>query len=137
MTRHAKSVFWICSAAALAGSVSVGAILFCFDPSSYSFYPICLFHRFTGLLCPGCGSLRAMHQLLHGNISAGFHFNPLLVIALPMFAWFAVVSAIRILKNEPVRLGFPAKWMWLFLGIGLAFSIWRNLPGSPFATLPR
>jgi hypothetical protein len=135
MVRRVNSVFWICSAGALAGSVSLAAILFWFDPSSYGFYPICLFHRFTGLLCPGCGSLRAIHQLLHGNLSAAFHFNPLLVIALPVMVWFAVVSAFKMLKSEPVRVSFPAKWLWLFLGIGLVFSIWRNLPGSPFAML--
>ena len=54
-------------------------VLFCFDPNRYPFYPLCFFHRATGLLCPGCGSLRALHQLLHGNLATAFHFNALLV----------------------------------------------------------
>ncbi len=48
-----------------------GIVLFCFDPERCGFYPICIFHQSTGLLCPGCGSLRAMHQLLHGHLWRG------------------------------------------------------------------
>jgi len=65
------------------------AILFCFDPSGYSFFPICVFHQTTGLLCPGCGSLRALHQLLHGHLLIAFRFNPLLLLSLPVAGWYA------------------------------------------------
>src|ERR1035438_1340940 len=73
----------------LAGAVCVllatltALVLFCFDPRQYHFYPICLFHQTTGLLCPGCGALRAMHQLLHGHLAVAFQFNPMLIVSLP------------------------------------------------------
>jgi hypothetical protein len=127
---------WILAVAGSVGFALVAAVLFCFDPSNYRFYPICLFYKTTGLLCPGCGCLRAMHQLLHGHVSAAFHFNPLLVLSLPFLLWFATVYAIRTIRNEPVRKTLSGKWVWLIMGIGLAVSIWRNLPGSPFAMLP-
>ena len=47
---------------------AAGLVLFCFDPRQYHFYPVCFFHQTTGLLCPGCGALRAGHQLLHGHL---------------------------------------------------------------------
>ncbi|MCX6913024.1 MAG: DUF2752 domain-containing protein, partial [Verrucomicrobia bacterium] len=71
-------------------AAAVGLVLFCFDPRQYHFYPICFFHKATGLLCPGCGALRATHQLLHGHLAAAFRFNPMLVASLPFLLWFGV-----------------------------------------------
>jgi hypothetical protein len=51
-------------------------------PGSYRWIPECPFHRLTGLLCPGCGSLRALHCLMTGGIGEAFRCNALLVPAL-------------------------------------------------------
>jgi hypothetical protein len=88
-----------------------GAILFCFDPNGGGFYPVCLFHQATGLLCPGCGSLRAMHQLLHGHVLAAFEFNPLLLLCLPAAAWYAAryaLTARRVAKVSGARPSWDA-----------------------------
>ncbi|NLA63449.1 MAG: DUF2752 domain-containing protein [Bacteroidales bacterium] len=58
-------------------------ILFYIDPNVYPFFPKCPFLVATGLECPGCGSQRAMHQLLHLNIAGAFRQNPLIVLYLP------------------------------------------------------
>jgi hypothetical protein len=34
--------------------------------------------------CPGCGSLRAAHQLLHGNLKEAWALNKPILIALPL-----------------------------------------------------
>jgi hypothetical protein len=125
-----------------------GTMLFCFDPNKYNFFPVCLFHRTTGLLCPGCGSLRALHQLLHGHILVAFEFNPLLLLCLPVVAWYGVryvSSAVPSLQSgantsaavawKPV-LRLRPWWCWLFLAAALAFTIWRNLPGFPIPMPP-
>src|SRR5574344_820061 len=57
-----------------------------FDPQRYSIFPKCLFYSITGLKCPGCGLQRAFHQLLNGNISAAFHYNAMMVSAIPYLA---------------------------------------------------
>lgn len=137
MSKTATSLHWAVLTAALAGLALLVAILFFFDPSSYGFYPGCLLHKATGLQCPGCGSLRAMHQLLHGHLSAALHFNALLVLSLPLCGWYVGVCALRRFRHQPIGLALPAKWIWLFAGMALLFGIWRNLPGSPFAMLPR
>ncbi|MDD3160578.1 MAG: DUF2752 domain-containing protein [Bacteroidales bacterium] len=54
-----------------------------YNPLESAFFPACPFRSLTGLLCPGCGSQRAIHQLLNFNIAAAFHENMLLVIAIP------------------------------------------------------
>ena len=104
-------------------AAAVGAwILYTFPPGAGSFYPPCVFRRVTGLLCPGCGSTRALHQLLHGHIEAAIRLNPFLFVVMlggvyatpsflqgripPLFmktwfAWacFAVVMTWWILRN--------------------------------------
>lgn len=113
-----------------------GAILFCFDPTQYHFYPTCIFHQATGLLCPGCGSLRALHQLLHGHLLTAFRFNPVLVVALPLLLSFGVLYGVRKRRREPAGIMFPSRWLWAMGVIFLVFSVWRNLPGAPALITP-
>lgn len=105
-------------------------VLFRFDPARHGSYPQCVFHYFSGLDCPGCGSLRASHNLLHGQMLAAFRLNPLFCLLLPVGAWFGVRSLVgrfagRWLPN-PFR--HPA-WTWLLLWAIVGFWIVRNIPG--------
>jgi hypothetical protein len=71
------------------------AALFFFDPATARFYPHCLFRTVFGFPCPGCGSLRALHQVLHGNLLAAWELNRTLFIAVPVAAIASFVSAMR------------------------------------------
>lgn len=53
------------------------------DPETSALFPKCMFLHITGFECPGCGSQRAAYQLMHLNVSAAWHYNPLLIIAIP------------------------------------------------------
>jgi len=111
-------------------------VLFWFDPRHYHFYPVCFFHRATGLLCPGCGALRATHQLLHGHLATAFRFNPMLVVCLPLLGWIGARFAVERAQNQPLSLGLRPAWLWLILAAVLIVSVIRNLPGAPWAMLP-
>jgi hypothetical protein len=114
-----------------------GGVLFCFDPCRYHFYPICYFHQTTGLLCAGCGSLRALHQLLHGHLATAFRFNPLVVLSLPLMLGFGARYAAQMARNQPAPLRLRPIWLWLVLAVVVVFTVVRNVPGLPFATLPQ
>ena len=103
-------------------------VLFFFEPGSYSFYPRCLFYQTTGLLCPGCGSLRAVHQLLHGHIAAALRFNALLVTAIPIGSWFLARSVFRAKNGSFPSLHLPPAWLWAGLAVILLFGLLRNFP---------
>lgn len=135
MAETAKRIYWLPLFVVFTGSAVLGAVLFYFNPSTYGFYPTCLLHRTTGLLCPGCGSLRAIHQLLHGHISAAFRFNALLVVSLPLCVWFGGRYVVKKLRGEALSAP-PVIWLWVMGATILVFSIWRNLPGSALAMLP-
>lgn len=77
--------------------LGMAAVYFWFDPSRVSFFPPCPFRLLTGLECPGCGSQRCFHQLMHGNVRQAYHHNPLMVISLPY-----VVTGL-LLEYTPLR----------------------------------
>ncbi len=110
------------------GAVGV-VVLFLFNPEEHgAIYPQCWLHKFTGLDCPGCGSLRALHQLTHGHLVTAFRFNPLLVLLLPVAVWMAVCELTwqATGKKLPGITMRPWSW-WLLLVVIILFGIGRNL----------
>lgn len=73
---------WLVVLCILVG-IALGILLFRYNPSEHALFPKCPFYSLSGLKCPGCGSLRAAHQLLHGRIGEAFRLNAALVISLP------------------------------------------------------
>jgi hypothetical protein len=126
-----KTVVWTICLSLLLGGAAV--VLFLFDPTRSAIYPVCHFHKLTGWHCPGCGSLRALHHLTHGELVAAFDCNPLLIASLPMLAWMAIRRLIRKGSHpaplpSSVRLAAP----WVALGAIVLFGILRNLPFPAF-----
>ena len=115
----------------LLGLVLLGgsAVLFFFDPAHNGFYPRCQLFRMTGLQCPGCGGLRALHALLHGNVIVAFRLNPLFVLALPAAAAWIGDWLVRKQRNPTARLTLPTMWIWMGLAVIIVFGVARNLPG--------
>ena len=112
------------------------AILYTFDPRNPGTYPICPFLGLTGFHCPGCGTLRALHQLLHGNIIAALGYNPLTVLSLPFIAYSFTDGVMRAFRIKNLRRVFiPHQYIWaLFVGI-VAFWLLRNVPIEPLTVL--
>ncbi len=126
-TRYAVAVS--CVGAALMAAV---ALLYFYDPTTAGFFPICALHALTGLDCPGCGGLRAVHQLSHGNIAAAWHFNPLFVALLPIALWLGFREWVRVVTGRQLP-GFVTRPImgWVLIGVMVVFGIVRNIPGFP------
>jgi len=125
--------------ALLAGSAGVTAALLALrfsNPASSRLFPPCPFLWLTGFYCPGCGSLRALHQLLQGNLSAAFAFNPFAVLSLPFLLYGAGSRASFLVRGRYLpRIFLPGWFIWiLFLAVVL-FGIARNIPAYPFQLL--
>jgi hypothetical protein len=121
---------------ALGGLAASGlAVLFLFDPAQHGFYPRCALYRTTGLLCPGCGTLRAMHQLLHGQVAAAMHYNALVVCSVPLWAWLGARLAMLRWRNQPTKVAVRPIWLWGGLVAIVAFGILRNMPFAQVAWL--
>ena len=82
-THHVSRRVWI--TVGLIAVVSLFAAYYLIGPES-GLYPRCMFRQLSGLECPGCGSQRAIHALLHGHISEAWSYNALLLIEMPLIA---------------------------------------------------
>lgn len=106
-------------------AVILVGVLFLFDPHSSSFFPPCPLKSATGWECPGCGSTRAMHLLLHGRILEALGKNPLMVVSIPVLLAMLLWPAIT---RKP--------WVaWSTLIILVTYGIIRNIPVAPFTLL--
>ena len=112
--------------AALAATAVVAAV----DPNEPGHYPTCPLLASTGLYCPGCGTLRALHALAHGDVSTALARNPLTVLAVPVGMWLWLRWArVRWGGASAVRTAAPAWVQWGAATLVVAFGIARNLPG--------
>ena len=103
---------------AAAAAAAAAYILYTFEPSASSWYPRCVFHALTGLECPGCGSTRALHHLLHGRIAEAFHYNAMLVSLGPV-VFVSLVRNPRLIEKS---------WAgWIALVVLLGWGVLRNL----------
>ncbi len=122
---------------ALAAVIAFGtAVLYRWNPATAGFYPSCPFFALTGWYCPGCGSTRALHQLLHGNLGTAFDLNPLLVMALPLVAYEIAAHLLDRPGWRPLSSAYmPAAWVRAVGATVIAFGVLRNLPQYPFTLL--
>jgi hypothetical protein len=124
----AASNGWLKWAWGLAAAALVAYFLL--DPATNAIFPKCPFYVLTGLKCPGCGSQRALHALLHLQVGRAFRENPLLVISLP-YLLTALVFFLKKVKNEQWQaaddLLFRGKAVKVVLFVVLAFWLLRNL----------
>ena len=63
--------------------ISAFCIYFAFNPEETEIFPPCPFHYLTGYDCPGCGSQRALHSILHLKLYKAATYNPLMVLFIP------------------------------------------------------
>jgi uncharacterized protein DUF2752 len=114
--------------AALAATTYVATV----DPNHAGHYPTCPFLYVTGYACPGCGSLRAVHDLATGQPLEALHRNPLTLLAIPFVItmWFLWLR--RSATGRGRRWVAPAWLLWSLLALVLVFWLVRNLPGFGF-----
>lgn len=116
--------------------IGVAVLFYVLDPNQYVLFPKCAFHSLTGAYCPGCGSQRALHSLLHldfaGVVSYNFLFLPAALLLLyhyshpflnNIFNW--KLPNIFYMKYTPI----------VILAVVILFWILRNLPVYPFSAL--
>jgi hypothetical protein len=98
------------------------------NPERGGVFPPCPFRFVTGLKCPGCGTLRAIHNILHGDIAAGFRYNPLTVLLLPLAIWFVASHVTMLVRGRPLK-GILLKpfWIWALFVLIIAYGVLRNI----------
>ena len=130
----------VSSRAAYAGLALLGAaglaFLYFFDPRVSGLYPVCPFLGLTGCYCPGCGTLRALHLLLRGDVAGALGYNVVTVLSLPFIAYSYATGAMRAFGLRAPRPVFVhPRWIWALLAAVIAFWVLRNVPFTPLTVL--
>lgn len=113
---------------ALAGGVllaGVLVVLYLVDPSRCRLFPPCPVHRTTGFYCPGCGSMRGIHHLLHGDLRGALSKNPLMVVSIPLLGLLYLRPSWAYSRATP----------WIALAVLLGYAVLRNVNAYPFTLL--
>ena len=92
--------------------------LYLYNPQDISYFPRCPFLVLTGYKCPGCGTLRAIHALLHFDFVYALQLNPFLIISIPLLA--AMLISRKVAYN--VTLGV------VIVVVTIVYWILRNIP---------
>lgn len=87
------------------------------NPMDSVFFPKCPIYSISGILCPGCGSQRAIHHLLNFQLLAALKSNPLLVCFIP---YLLIGYVLHALKRKSLSL---RKWIDLLYGYQAAYLI--------------
>ena len=121
---------------ALAAGLLCGAV-WMGDPTTLGGpLPVCPTKALLGIDCPGCGSLRMLYSLLHGDVPASVRYNALGFVAVLFLLWaFGAWTYGRIVGRKIVS------WQhqrWAAAVALVLVSVWfvvRNLPFAPFTGL--
>jgi hypothetical protein len=62
--------------------------------------PACTFHAATGVVCPMCGSTRALAALSQGHVLDAFRYNPAVLLVFGITIW----SSWRLARGQPTKL---------------------------------
>ncbi|MFT4187266.1 MAG: DUF2752 domain-containing protein [Aeromicrobium sp.] len=112
----------------VAGASAVTALRFR-DPHESGSWGYCPFLLITGQPCPGCGGLRAVNNLTHGDVLGAISSNAFAVafVAVMGTAWF--VWAVRRWRGEDVPwIRLSPLWTVLILVSVAIFSVLRWSP---------
>jgi hypothetical protein len=122
--RGLGSRVWV-TAGLLAGTAWVGLG----DPNQGGFFPRCIYYQATGHWCPGCGGLRAVHDLLHGDVSGALGMNAAVVLVLvPLGLVGLVWWWLDGLGARVPTFHVSTRVAWILPVVLLVFGILRNIP---------
>lgn len=110
--------------------VAAALLVFYFNVSPDSgIMPACIFKKVTGWECPGCGSQRMLHALLHGEVLEACRYNPLIAAVAPLIPVMVWLELTR--KSHPRRYArIYNKYTPAIIGaIIVAWTIIRNISG--------
>ncbi len=93
----------------------------------------CLFHRVTGLDCPGCGITRMLVSVLEGDLRAAFRYNPAAFFLLPCVLLLIAYRAFKFVRTGTRSEGKWEKAAVIFMIlVFVVFGVVRNLPFYPY-----
>jgi len=128
-----KSTFIIIGVLALLGMLSLYVF---WNPTETNIFPSCPVYAATGIYCPGCGSQRAAHKILNGNIIEGVRHNYMIVLLAMVLLYQGFVYVMNDMLGKKIpNLLHKSKVTFSILIIVVLFWVLRNIDLFPFSEL--
>ncbi|MEU7217418.1 DUF2752 domain-containing protein [Nocardia iowensis] len=109
--------------------IGVGVLLHVRDPHVEGSYGVCPVYALTGWWCPGCGGMRAIHNLTDGNILDSLHSNLLAIPLVLAFVLWVSDWTLRAWRGRRMRLpSINGPTMWTFFALLTIYTVLRNTP---------
>jgi hypothetical protein len=124
---------WLAPLASAAAAVLAVVALSWRDPHVGGSWGLCPVYGITGHYCPGCGSLRAIHDLATGRWGEVVGHNVLVVPALVWLGWWWLSRVAAVAGGSLAQPPSSRRSCWILLAAVGAFTLLRNLPGSALA----
>lgn len=99
------------------------------DPNDPGSWLTCPYLATTGLVCPGCGTLRAIHALSHGDVAAAWQRNPALLVVGPLLVLVWLTAVRRAWLGVPRRWTPGPRLLATIPVLVAAYWVLRNVPG--------
>lgn len=91
-------------------------------------YVPCLFHRATGLLCPGCGVTGLCLSVMQLDFLTAYHCNPALFMALPVIGILILRLAYTyVTTGRSTTHGWQTYLAWGLVVYFLVWGVIRNV----------
>ncbi|WP_405167659.1 DUF2752 domain-containing protein [Nocardia sp. NBC_01499] len=115
--------------------IGVGVLLHVRDPHVDGSYGICPVYALTGWWCPGCGGMRAVHNLTDGHVLDSLHSNVLAVPLVLAFVLWVGDWSVRAWRGQRVRLpSINRATTWSFFALLAIYTVLRNTPWGTWFT---
>lgn len=101
-----------------------------FNPEGNPIFPKCVVYSLTGLKCPGCGSQRAIHHILNGEIASAWRMNQLLIVSIPYVLLGFAVEVLQHRYGWAVTIRrrlYGVVAIWTVFATIIAFTVLRNI----------
>jgi hypothetical protein len=120
-----------------ASTTLVCAAVWVGDPTTpHGPLPVCPTKALLGIDCPGCGSLRMLYSLMHGNLLAAARFNALGLVAVGLLVWAYVAWTYGRVVGRRITGWQQHRWSAVVaLLLVVAWFVVRNIPFAPFTAL--
>lgn len=114
-------------------AIAATVVLYLVNPAGVAWLPKCPLYLISGWHCPGCGTTRAAHALLHGDLAGAFTNNMLVVGLSPLLVASWIWQRYHHGATWASRIS-PRSILFLMIVV-IAFAVLRNLPVYPFTFL--
>lgn len=120
-----RRILWGAVIALLA--VLLAVVYFFVDPMQVKWMPRCIWKVATGTDCPGCGSQRMAHALMHGDLVAAWRANAYALCMLPLIGIMLWLELFRDRHPELYRRVHSPLAIWVLSASVVIWWVGRNL----------